>query len=209
MLAALAARFGLSLLMSRLRMIVGRVPASLWIVLAVVLIGTAGVILHRREVAAHYKTAYEAGRTAERALWERRLADARDEGERWRSDYEAAAAKLTTQIGENHALETRLAAALADDLRVQGPGRAGVCPGPAAAAGGSRTADGPADAPLAPLPPEQPLAIVPWGDLVRYAEQADLARAEAVTWRTWYLANVEALRKARLDAPSPLFGNEK
>lgn len=201
MLEGLAAKIGLNILFGRLK----KVPWQVWAGIGAAVLLVFAIWLHQYQVHELYKEAYEAGQKAERKVWKTRLAKAQAEGDRWRDDYEKTAAKLTAKIGENHALETRLVAARANDLRLRGPGRAAICPGSTPGTGGPEPTGGGPDAPLAPMPPEQPMAIVPWGDLVRHAEEADLNRSEVQTWRTWYVQNVEALRKAKLELPKPIY----
>lgn len=210
MLEGLIARLGLDLLFRRIGKVIKAIPWQVWLailaaILAAILL-SAGYLMHRHAVHNAYRQAYAAGRADERKAWQANLAKAHSEAVGWKSKYDAASAALNSKIGENHALETRLIAARADDLLMHGPGQAaatcarpGDHPGPAGGAGGHDAAGGKPDDPLAPMPPDQPLAIVPWNDLTRFGRQADDNRNEALTWRTWYVKNAELLRKAKLE----------
>jgi hypothetical protein len=73
----------------------------------------------------------------------------------------------------------------AGDLRLRGPGKA-VCPGSAAPAASEHSAPGrPVDVGMASVPnPGGPVLIaLPFNDTIRFAEQCDLNRAEALSWR--------------------------
>lgn len=213
MFEGLIARLGLDLLFGRVGKVIKAVPWQVWLAILAAILLVVGYLMHQHAVHSAYRQAYAAGQADERKAWQDSLAKAHNEAVGWKSKYDAASAALNSKIGENHALETRLIAARADDLLVHGPGQAaatcarpGDHPGPAGGAGGHDATGGKSNDPLAPMPPEQPLAVVPWDDLVRFGRQADDNRNEALTWRTWYEKNAELLRKAKLELPPPDFG---
>lgn len=190
-----------------------KIPDWFWICLCT-LVGLYGLlVLHNHWVDRQISEAYQSGYNARSDEFDKALAKANDEARRWRDDYEDKTAALSKQIGETNALQVRNNALVADSLRLRGPGKAaaGSCAGrgdsagPSSGAGGSGSPPAGPDAPLAPVPSDEPMAIVPWADLVRRAEESDAALSEAHTWRTWYLANEEELKKARLTIPQPAF----
>lgn len=75
-------------------------------------------------------------------------------------------------------------------LLVSGPGKAACAGGPVApaAAGGSGEADRTGDAAVPAMHQFGGTALVamPWDQAVDYAEQHDLFRTEALSWRDWY-----------------------
>lgn len=212
MLSALIAKLGLDVAFGRAKDSLARVPWQVWAAIAGVLLLAAAAWYHQHKAHELYKQAYDAGRADERKAWQDNLAKAHSEAVNWKSKYGTASTALNAKIGENHALQTRLIAARADDLLMHGPGqaaatcaRSGDHPGPAGSSGGHDASNGKTDDPLAPVPADQPLAIVPWNDLVRFGKQADDNRNEALTWRSWYAKNAELLRKAKLALPPPDF----
>lgn len=131
----------------------------------------------------------------------------------WRKRTEASGKIVAQVIKEKADVEDRLNAALADSLRLRGPGRAtALCrprggAGLPAAAGGPVAPGGPGDAPLAPMPDDEPMAAVPWRDLVERARDADANRTEVTAWREWYPKQAELLKTMKRELPVPAFGN--
>lgn len=131
----------------------------------------------------------------------------------WRKRIEETAATVAELIREKTDAENRLNSALADSLRLRGPGRAAALCRPrggaglAAAAGGRLPDDRPGDAPVDPVPDDEPMAIVPWRDLVTRAEEADRNRTEALSWREWYARNKALIEDGKAELPVPAFGD--
>lgn len=190
-------------------------PSWLWIAICGAVGLGALTVLHNRHASKQIEAAFNRGWDERDKQYNVAVVKAKAEAQLWKERYEKSAADLTALRSETHAQNLRDIAADADDLRLRGPGAAaaGSCARPgdragsATTPGGSESTAGPADAPVAPLPAEQPLAVVPWGDLVRRAEEHDALRDEALTWRTWYLDNAAALAKAKSELPTPNLGS--
>ena len=188
-------------------------PSWLWIAICGAVGRGALTVLHNRHAERQIEAAFNRGWDKRDEQYNVAVVKAKAEAQLWKERYEKSAADLTALRSETHAQNLRDIAADADDLRLRGPGAAaGSCAGSsdrprsASTSGGSESTPAPADAPVAPLPAEQPLAVVPWGDLVRRAEEHDALRDEALTWRTWYLDNAAALAKAKSELPTPNLG---
>lgn len=192
-----------------------RIPDWFWISLLGALAVTALVVWHGRVADKATTEAYQSGWDSRDNQFNTALLKAKADAQVWRERYEKAASDLTQQKREAHDQEIAATRARADDLILRGPGAAAhSCAGqgnrarPAASAGGSVEAPA-APAPALPsVPSDERLAVVPWNELVRRSASADEALAEAKTWRSWYLANVEELRKARLEIPEPALGGK-
>lgn len=179
----------LALKLSPVGALLKRVPRGVWIALAVVAILLVGSCVHKRKVKAFGEERYAAGVKAE--------------GDR----IAAKAAKIAKEAAEisakarslNNETNRRIARD-ADVIRVSGPGKAS-CLNPATP-GASRYVP-PAGKPNAAGPQvpsgdgEALLAAVPWPWLVDRAEQCDLNRAEAETWRAWHRQLEEAWKAAQ------------
>lgn len=148
--------------------------------------------------------------------WDRHVADDKASIARaidWRDKYQSASAELAGAIKEKTDAENRLTSALGSGLRLRGPGRATALCGPRGSTGPAATASGPeapgggGDAPLAPVPDDEPMAIVPWNGLVRFGEEADANRTEVMAWREWYAREAELLKARKAELPAPAFGN--
>lgn len=157
-----------------------RIPRPVWIAIAVVAVLLLGTCAHKKAVKNHYEEAYNKG--------------VADEGQRIAAKALKIAAEATlisVKLKELNNEENRRIAGAADTLRVSGPGKAS-CRDPAAPRASRRQpAIGSADASRPEMPtgngPALPeLAAVPWPWLVNRAEQCDLNRAEAETWRAWH-----------------------
>lgn len=189
----LIARIGASVLFGRVKKIAEAVPKQVWIGLAVVIAVAIAVVVHQRHANAQLEASYSAGVQAEKTRLEKELADARAEAKRWREQYEQKSDALSALERTRHEEALRSNAALADALRLRGPGRAATCPGSSGAAGLSVTA-GNDGAPVGQSDvegrsvPSGDWAAVPWGWLVQRAEQCDADRDEVIRWRSWYPA---------------------
>lgn len=209
----LLTRLGLGLLFGRIKDVLGNVPPWLWKALAVVAALGALWWWHASTVSDAREEGRLAGRQAEAARWQAAFDTAHKAALDWRTAYMGTAETLNTERKARYAADLRAIAASADALRLRGPGaaaaprcRPGAGLAAAASAGGPDGPGRPADAPLAPLPDEEPMAILPWAGVTRFAEQHDALRAEVLTWRAWY-AEQQALRERAIKAlPKPDFG---
>lgn len=203
MLAALLTRIGLDMAIGKARERLRYVPWQVWAAIACLVLIGAGLWWHGNAVEAHYTEAYAAGAADKAAEYDAALAKAHRNAADWRARYEAASASLTETLGDLHDAQARNIAARANDLRLRGPGKARVCSGPgdrsgpAAGTGRHEPAGGSSDDTLARVPADEPLAIVPWGQLVDFGEAHDIDRDEVLTWRRWYRANEDLLAGAR------------
>jgi hypothetical protein len=156
-----------------IRTFLGGLPRGVWIFLAGALLIAAGAWWHSGKVKAYGAEQYQAGR------------DSRDaEIIAAQKRVEEANARVTAEIRKRTDEENRRIAADATNLRLSGPGRAGVaCP--PVRAGGHSEAGGNADAP-GPGVYAGDFAAVPWPWLVERAEQSDLNRSEVLAWREWH-----------------------
>lgn len=130
----------------------------------------------------------------------------------WKRDFDTTAAQLSTALKDKTHAEDLLNAALADNLRMRGPGRAtAICgqrgdSGSGTGSGGNIAPGGTGDAPLAPVPDDEPMAILPWRELVERARFADDNRTEVMAWREWYAKTGALLRERKAQLPAPEFG---
>lgn len=177
----------LALKLSPVGKIIKRIPWQIWAIIGAFLLIVGLVWWHLDKVS----DAREAGYTQGKADTETHFAAKAAEWVERLSDISAKARSL------NDATNRRIAAG-ADALRVRGPGKA-ACLNPATP-GASRYV-APAGKPDAAGPDvpagdgEALLAAVPWPWLVDRAEQCDLNRAEAETWRAWHRQLEEAWKK--------------
>lgn len=165
-----------------------KIPRGVWIALAAAAAFGAIVWWHNHTVSNARKEGYAAGvkaegdRIAAKAL---KLA----------KDAEAISSKARSLNSETN----RRIAGDADAIRVSGPGKAS-CLNPATVGTGRRvTPAGKPDVARSEVPTgdgEALLAAVPWPWLVDRAEQCDLNRAEAETWRKWHKDLTDAWQKA-------------
>lgn len=166
----------------------GRIPRGAWIAAAVVAILLLGTCAHKRAVTKFGKERYAAGVKYE---GDRIAAKART--------LAAEAAAISAKARSLNSEKNRRIASDADAVRVRGPGKAS-CLNPATP-GASRYIP-PAGKPDAARPEvpaangEALLAAVPWPWLVDRAEQCDLNRAEAETWRAWHKQLEDAWAKS-------------
>lgn len=172
------------------------VPWQVWVGLAIIAALVIGVIVHGNKVEAFGKEQYDAGYadgTADRDAEIKALQDAKAEAER------KLAEVLRRKVNEENArIDAR-----GDALRLSGPGKAASCPNPPAAspgAGGHNEATAEADDARAGVPSEQ-WASVPWGWLVKKAEDHDKCLIEAGAWREQKAAEIKAYEESKTDAP--------
>jgi hypothetical protein len=163
------------------------VPRPVWIALAVIALLLLGSCVHARKVKQYGEERYTAGVKAE---GDRIAAKALKIAKR--------AEEISAKAKELNNEKNRRIAGDADAVRVSGPGKA-ACLNPAApSASRPVTPAGKPDAARSEMPPgsgEALLAAVPWPWLVDRAEQCDLNRAEAETWRAWHRELTEAWQK--------------
>jgi hypothetical protein len=146
-----------------------------------------------------WKTAYE----TEKAAFDKIMQVAKDRRE-----------KISTLERQRHDEAIRYNAALADDLRLRGPGRASApqCRSnlatglPAAAGGPGQPAPDP-NAPGPEMPADGGQAIVPWGWQVQRAQEHDDLLAEVTSWRRWYPQQAAEFDRLKREIPSPEFGH--
>jgi hypothetical protein len=187
------------------------IPTKVWIGLAVLALLVVGYFVHQHKAHAALAAEYARGSSDRDKAWHKRLDAEHEAAMKWKAKADAASAKITQEIGARHDEEIRAIAALADDQRLRGPGQAAApaCSGSSHAAGlpggsGGHVASGGASGSgVAGVPPEEPMAVVPWSGLVSVAERADGWRAEVSAWRDWYARQAEANRAAREAGPKP------
>ena len=180
---------GLALKAAPIKAALGRIPRWAWIAVAVVAILLVGSCVHKRKVKAFGDERYAAGVKAEGdRIAAKALKLAKDAAE-----ISAKARSLNNETNRRIARD-------ADVIRVSGPGKAS-CLNPSTP-GASRYVP-PAGKPDATGPQvptgdgEALLAAVPWPWLVDRAEQCDLNRAEAETWRAWHRQLEDAWKAAQ------------
>ncbi|MFA7604542.1 MAG: hypothetical protein WCY29_16200 [Novosphingobium sp.] len=214
MFGGLVTSVGLEVLFGRLKALVMAIPRQAWIALACLALLVAGHWLHQRRAEAAIGAARAAGRAEAEARWQEAFAKMEQAARQWRSNYEAASSRISAEIGEQHAQDLRSNASRARALLVRGPGRAAAACGEpgggaglSAAAGGHEPADRQPDAGLDGVPEHQPLAIVPWPELIRRAEEADDDRSEVTAWRNWYRRQKALHDDKAGELPEPVFGH--
>lgn len=167
------------------RAFLGRIPRGVWIALAVLALAGLLYWAHQREVK---QTIAAAEKRGEDRAYKIIAAKARE--------IERKANDISRKLKEQNREEVARINRDADDLRLRGPGKARAnCPGIPPSPGRSQPASERSNA-AGPEMPSDDRAAVPWAWLVDRAEQCDLNRAEALTWREWYRQQVEAWPKA-------------
>jgi hypothetical protein len=174
---------------AKARSIAGSIPRQVWIALAVLAVIAGGIWWHKHTVSNARKEGYAAGVKAE---GDRIAAKAA----KIAKDAEAISAKARSLNNETN----RRIVSDARTVLLRGPGKAS-CLNPSTPGAGRRIA--PAGKPDATRP-QVPvgdgsalLAAVPWPWLVDRAEQCDLNRAEAETWRNWHRDLTETWKKTQ------------
>lgn len=168
-----------------------RIPAWAWIALCVALAAFLAWRWHGGEVRAADQAGYNRAMAEIRTKAERVTRLANDATKR-ATDLQQA---INTEERNRHEAQARHIAADAAALRRMRPSGALRC--------------GPADpAPVPGIPgrpaapggrADAPLVAVDWKWLIDRAEQADLNRAEALTWRSWYERQRDAYEQWRRD----------
>lgn len=197
-------------------------PWQVWAAIAALALIAGGLWWHGRAVAAAHDAAFAAGRAHEAARWQGAFATMQQASNQWKTNYETAAAALSTERRLRHAEDLGRIAAAADDLRLRGPGKAAApaCrpiadPGAGTAAGGPVIGAAEPDAPRPGMPaPDGPdqFALVPWGWLVQRAEEHDRLLSEALAWRAHdaeqraLLLDRRAELKRQIEEAKPAFG---
>lgn len=136
------------------------------------------VVVQRFEIAdaRHDRDSYKTQRDYYKGEIDKADAEARKASER--------ANQISKELKARTDEENRRIAGDADSLRVSGPGKA-TCRPVTGPSGQPKAGSGKPDAAGSEMPPADG-AAVPWGWLVKRAEQADLNRAEVLAWREWY-----------------------
>lgn len=185
--------------MATVHTLIAKYGAAALLALATIgLIGGLGWFAYNRVTDA----AYDRGVAARTKQFDDALAKEKQAAAAWKAKYEATSAAITTKTGEEHAKNVADVGARADALLVRGPGAAAACPRPVAspavpgAAGGSKPAAGVGAGAVAGVHAEDGLVALPWSLVVQRARDADLSRAEALTWRQWYAEQSAAHRQA-------------
>lgn len=214
--AALALRIFAPGLRAAISGIAQAIPPKVWLVIAGLAALGGAWWWHTGTVSAAYNRGYAQATVERDAQWRGAFAKMNAAAEMWRDNFDRQGAALAAEIGAKHAQELRANAARADALRLRGPGRSAACLNPGGAAGllpGSGGHDAPggaADAGVAGLPHEVPMAILPWPDLIQRSEDADADRAEVKAWREWYARTTaeweEYRAKLKRELPTPKFG---
>lgn len=169
------------------------------------------------------ETAVTAALSKRDGQWQNAFDTMKGAADKWRENFEGRRDALAAARRQAHEDELRRIGVDADALRLRGPGLAAAGAGcrPEADPRAGATTSGqqsPAAGPYAPRPglPEGDrdgdFALVPWGWLVRKAEEHDALLSEAGAWRLHdadqrvllHDARAELLR--RLDAARPAFG---
>lgn len=204
---------GLGLAISR---IVAAIPPKVWFGIAAAIALGLAFWLHQSHASQEIADARAAGKAEGIAEMRAEVAKIHADAVRWRDNYQITAGQLSTAKRRLFDDEIRSTAALADALRLRGPGKAaapacgrsGDSAGPSASASGYEPTGGPVDAPVAPVSPDEPMAVLPWSGVARFGEYHDEDRTEVLTWRSWYLGQAEILRLAKQKLPTIKLGNQ-
>jgi hypothetical protein len=163
-----------------------KVPPKVWYGLAIVAAVVGSFFVHQ-----HY--AHKALKAADASGYNRaRQEDAKVIAQmRVRAEAAEANAKAISQDTRNRNDETnRRIASSADALLVRGPGAASCRrvsnPTVSASSSQPRASSGAGDAAASPMSSDDGTAAVPWVWLVNSSREADLNRAEVLSWRDWY-----------------------
>jgi hypothetical protein len=156
----------------------GRIPRGVWIVLAVVILLGLGVRWYQGQIKAADRAGYA---RAERDIAAKALA--------LKAKIDATTAKITAKLKERNDVETHRIAAVADDVRLRGPGKA-ACPRfarvPNAASGHSPPArEGSPAVGEVPDAGGADLIALPFSGTIALAEQHDKCRADILSYREW------------------------
>ncbi len=189
------------------------IPPKVWAAIAAVALLGGGVWWVNHKIDAAYDRGRAEMKIERDAAWQGAFDLMKQTSEKWKAGFEAKARALADEERKHHEQDLRRNAAVADDLRLRGPGAATAprCrpigdPGPGTAASGAVSAPAGPDAPGPDVPADGGQAIVPWGWLVQRAQEHDDLLSEVSTWRRWYPRQADALRQAKRELPSPEFG---
>ncbi len=189
-LGALAAKAALAV--SPIGRWLKRIPRSVWIKIALVIAVLVGGFVAYRWHSNRVETMITA-------------AEARGEARAYKAINEATAVVekksvvISTEIRSKAVEENRRTAERADTLRVSGPGKAAYQCKPVAgvSTGGPVAASQATDVPMAGVPGETrlDLIVVPFAELVAFAEQHDLNRTEVLSWRENQLKQTQLIEQ--------------
>ena len=193
-------------------------PGWAWGVIAGLLLIGGLAWWHVHAVGAAFDRGEAAGIAATDVKWSTAFDTMRGASEQWRTNYEGASAALSTELEKQHDENVRAIGADADDLRLRGPGTLAACgrsranPGLSPAPGATGQPGAQPDAPSAPLPDDEPMAVVSWRWLVTRTEEHDKLRDEVMTWRAWYpqqkALHDDGVAKLKAALPDPAFGRQ-
>ena len=176
------------------------IPPKAKLAIAGVLLLIVLFFVHQHIAHKHLKAADKAGYDRAKAEDAAELAAAHRQALEARRQAEAAGAEISRNTREKNDEEARNIARDAGDLRLRGPGQARCRQldhsGLPAGGGGHDAVGGQPDAAGSEMPAGE-LAAVPWPWLVGRAEQADLNRAEVLSWREWYDRQFKAWEQFR------------
>jgi hypothetical protein len=159
------------------RAMLGRVPRAVWIALAVIAVLFVGVRVHSGKVKAYGKAQFEAGRNSAKA-----------DMVALQVKLNAANAKIAADMRIKNDAKANAIRDDATRLSVRGPGKA-ACPAVIPSrSGGSVAPGGQGNAAVDQVPDGERVDLIglPFAGAVAGAEQADLNRAEVLSWREWY-----------------------
>ena len=160
-----------------------RIPPKVWLIIAIALALVAGFVWHQH-------AAHKALRTADATGYARAMNEIETKAKALKAKADTLNAAIAADERKKNDEQARNIERSADALGLRGPGKA-RCAGnssPSGAAGGYVAPGGASDDPLAGLPDPAGINLigVPFPDAVAAAKQADLNRAEVISWRDWY-----------------------
>lgn len=172
---------------------VASIPAKAWPYIIGAIASVALFFVHQHVAHKQLKAAFDAG-------YAKRVDEDAKAAAKVVGRVTAVTQPITQKLRTENDAQARDIHRAADAQRLRGPGAA-LCRDPtlAAGSGGREPASRPGDAAVARLPYPQwgQLIAMPFDDASRFAEQADLNRAEVLTWRSWYSQQWEAWEKLR------------
>lgn len=163
-----------------------RIPAKLWLAIALAAALAIGFVWHQH-------TAHKALQKADATGYARAMRDVEKKALALKTKTDALTRKISTLQRSLNDAENRRISASADTLRLRGPGRA-ICAEPAPAPGRHEPPRGQGNAPLAEVPDRagEPLIALPFTGTIAGGETCDLNRAEVKSWREFYDKLVKA-----------------
>lgn len=210
--AGLVAKFGLNTVLGGASTYFKKVPRWVWIALAVIVALVVFTIWHQHKAHAAIAAAKAQQKIADDAAWQAAFDRERIAAGKWRQAAELNAKAISDRERMRNDETNRHIDAGAADLLLRGPGKAAAAScrpvdHAGVPAGGGQPGPGdhrPPDGAGTVLPGDDGTAqraIVPWNWLVGRARQCDLDRAEALTWRSWYVQQASAWERMRAQAP--------